>query len=135
MTAAPGGAANRLARGALGRQRLGRGLRRGRGRRVPSAHRRRHVEGIVGLGFGGKGLDRELCRRQRLGIEALGNIVALVGSVRVALRRRQAEPFEGFGKVLFDADAAGIEDAEIELAVRDAAIGGQIGRASCRERV
>jgi len=36
---------------------------------------------------------------------------------------REAEPFEGFGEVLFDADAAGIEDAEIELAVGDAAIG------------
>ena len=48
----------------------------------------------------------------------------LRAGVRVALRCRQAEPFEGFGEVLFDADAAGIEDAEVELAVGDAAIGG-----------
>src|SRR5207237_10406008 len=50
--------------------------------------------------------------------------VALATGVRVALGCRQAEPFEGFGEVLFDADAAGIEDAEVELAVGDAAVGG-----------
>src|SRR5204862_6706877 len=35
----------------------------------------------------------------------------------------EADPFEVFGEVLLDADAAGIEDAEVELAVGDAAIG------------
>src|SRR5262249_60066490 len=79
--------------------------------------------GVVGLRFGGKGLDRELGCRERLGIEALGDIVALARGVRVALRRRQAEPFERLGKVLLDADAAGVEDAEVELAVGDATIG------------
>ena len=83
----------------------------------------RHVDGVVGLRFRREGLDRELGRSQRLGVEPLGDIVALADRIRVALRRGQAEPFEGFGEVLFDADAAGIEDAEVELAVGDAAIG------------
>src|SRR6185437_6931706 len=113
-------------RGALGRNRPGGRLgRAGLGRRgIPSAGRRRHVNGVVGLRFRGEGLDRELGRRQRLRVEPFGDVVALVGCVGIALRRGQAEPFEGFGEVLFDADAAGIEDAEVELAVRDAAIGG-----------
>src|SRR6202041_2681757 len=92
-------------------------------RRVPSAGRACDVDGVVGLGFRCKGLDCELCRSQRLGVEPLGDIVALARRIRVALRRGQAEPFEGFGEILFDADAAGIEDAEVELAVGDAAVG------------
>ena len=37
--------------------------------------------------------------------------------------RRQAEPFEVFGEVLLNADATGIENAQIELAIGNAAIG------------
>ena len=84
---------------------------------------RRHIDGVVGLRFRREGLDRELGCRQRLGVEALGDIVAFATGIRVALRRRQAEPFERLGEILFDADAAGIKDAEVELAVGDAAIG------------
>src|SRR5205814_8979423 len=93
-----GGTAGRLAGGRSwpGRSLLRRRLRGDGGRAIPSARRGRHVDRIVGLGFGGKGLDRELCCRQRLGIEALGNIVAFTRCVRVALRSRQTEPFEGF---------------------------------------
>ena len=112
-----------LTGGALGRNRLRRGLRGVACAAVPSAGRGRHVDGVVGLGLRREGLDREFCRRQRLGVEPLGDIVAFADGIRIALRRGQAEPFEGFGEVLFDADAAGIEDAEVELAVGDAAIG------------
>src|ERR1700733_8910349 len=93
-------------------------------RRIPTARRSRDVDGIVGLGFSREGLDRELGRGQRLGIETLGNVVALATSVNIALRCGQAEPLEGFGEVLVNADAAGVENAEIILAVGDAAIGG-----------
>src|SRR5207249_3388225 len=81
-------------------------------------------DGVVGLRLRRKGLDREPGRRQRLDVEALGDIVALAPRIRIALASGEAEPFEGFGEVLFDADAAGIEDAEVELAVGDAAVGG-----------
>src|ERR1700726_3690878 len=90
---------------------------------VPSASGGRHIDSVVRLRFRHEGLDRQFCRSQRLGVEPLGDIVALAPGIRVALRRGQAEPLEGFGEVLFDADAAGIEDAEVELAVRDAAVG------------
>src|SRR3954464_14349488 len=94
-------------RGALGGDRLGRRLGRGlRWARVPATGRGRDVDGVVGLRLRREGLDRELGRRQRLGVEAFGNIVALAAGIRVALGRREAEPFEGFGEVLFDADAA-----------------------------
>src|SRR5258707_5332794 len=115
-----------LYRGALGGNRLGHGLDGacwGR-RAVPAAGGGRRIDSGLWLRFGGKGLDRELGGGERLGVKAFRNIVTLVRRVRVALRRRQAEPFEGFGEVLFDADAAGIENAEGELAVRDAAVGG-----------
>src|ERR1700761_4353985 len=105
--------------GALERGRFG----LGRGG-VPAAGRGRDVDGVVGLWLRREGLDREFRRRQRLGVEALGDIVALVAGIDVTLGGRQAEPFEGFGEVLVDADAAGVEDAEVELAVGDAAIGG-----------
>src|SRR5258707_1322837 len=78
--------------------------------------------GGVGLRLRRKGLDRERGRGQRLGIEALGDIVALAAGIRIALGCSEAEPFEGFSEILFDADAAGIEDTEVELAVGDAAI-------------
>jgi hypothetical protein len=90
----------------------------------PSRRRAGDIDGVVGLRLGREGLDRELGRRQRLGVEALRDIVALAAGVGVALGCRQAEPFEGFGEVLLHADAAGIEDAEVELAVGDAALGG-----------
>src|SRR5262245_23912903 len=88
----------------------------GLGRRiVPAASGGRDVDGVVGLRLGGKGLDRELCGGQRLRVEAFGDVVALAAGVGIALRGREAEPLEGFGEVLVDADAAGIEDAEIVL--------------------
>src|SRR5215212_11812013 len=108
--------------GALGRSRLGAGLARGGRRcRIPATGGCRHVDGVVGLRLHRKGLDREPGRSLRLDVEALGDIVALAPGIRVALGCREAEPFEGFGEVLFDTDAAGIEDAEVELAVGDAA--------------
>src|SRR6185312_9042552 len=114
-------------RRALAGCRLHPGLRRSRagchGRRIPTARRYCHIDGVIRLLLRRKGLDRELCRRERLWIEPLGDIVALARGIGIALRRRQAEPLEGFGKVLFDADAAGIEDAEVELAVADPAVG------------
>ena len=103
-------------------RRVCRGCRRRR--RIPATGRGRHIDGGVGLRLRRKGLDRKLGRGQRLGVEPLGDIVALAAGIRIALGGREAEPFEGFGEVLFDADAAGIEDAEVELAVGDAAIGG-----------
>src|SRR6185312_14279396 len=113
--------------GALGCNWLGGGLARGRrerGRRIPAAGGRGDIDGVVGLRLRRERLDREPCRRLRLDVEALGDVVALAAGIRVALGCREAEPFEGLGKVLFNADAAGIEDAEVELAVGDAAIGG-----------
>src|SRR5258708_9040672 len=104
-------------RGGLGGARL-------RRRAVPAAGGGRGVDGGLRLRFDGKGLDREPGGRERLGVQPFRNIVTLVRRVRVALRRCQAEPFEGFGEVLFDADAAGIEDTEVELAVGNAAVGG-----------
>src|SRR5580700_4750684 len=56
-------------------------------RRIPSARRRRHIDSVVGLGFGGEGLDRELCCGERLRIEPLGNVVALATGIGVALGR------------------------------------------------
>src|SRR5438552_12618072 len=110
---------------ALGRGRLGAGLACGRyGSSIPAAGGWRHADGVVGLRLRREGLDREPGRRQRLDIEPLGNVVALAPRIRVALGCREAEPFEGFGQILFDADAAGIEDAEVELTVGDAAVGG-----------
>src|SRR5439155_15006573 len=84
----------------------------------------RDVDGVVGLRLGAKCLDRELGGGERLRVEPLGDVVALAGRIGVTLGRREREPFVGFGEVLLDADAAGIEDAEVELAVGDAAIGG-----------
>src|SRR5581483_6944603 len=128
----------RLMRGrrrALRRGRLRYLGRRGvRGRGVPAAGGGRDVDGIVGLRLGGEGLDRELGRGERLGIEALGDIVALLRGVRVALGCREAEPLEGFGEVLLDADAAGIEDAEVKLAVGDAAVS-RLAEPACRALV
>jgi hypothetical protein len=51
---------------AFGRNRLGRGLCRIglRRRAIPSAGRARHIDGVIGLGFGREGLDRKLGRRQ-----------------------------------------------------------------------
>src|SRR5689334_6485705 len=80
-------------------------------RRIPAAGGGRYVDGVVGLRLRREGLDREPGGSQRLGVEALGDIVALAAGVGVALGSGEAEPFEGFGEVLFDADAAGIEDA------------------------
>src|SRR3954469_20194361 len=112
--------------GALGRgDRLGAGLAGGRcGSETPAAGGRGHVDSVVGLRLRRKGLDREPGRRLRLDVEALGDIVALAPGIGVALGCSEAEPFEGFGEVLFDTDAAGIEDAEVELAIGNAAIGG-----------
>src|SRR5262245_6383061 len=90
---------------------------------VPAAGGRRDVDRVVGLGLGAKGLDRELGGGERLRVEALCDVVALACRIRVSLCRGEAEPFVGFGEVLLDADAAGIEDAEVVLAVGDATIG------------
>src|SRR6516164_10977813 len=103
------------------RSRLGCG--RLRDSRVPSADRRSDSDGIVGLRLGDEGLDCELGCGQRLRVETFGDVVALEGCVCIALGRGEAEPFEGLREVLFDADASRIEDAEIELAVGDAAVG------------
>ena len=100
----------------LGHTGLGRGT-------VPATGRGCDIDGIVRLRLGGKGLDRELCGGERLRVEAFCDIVALAGGVGVALRCGEAEPLEGFGEVLFDADTAGIEDAEIVLAVGHAPVG------------
>src|SRR5262245_45975931 len=81
--------------GALGRSRLGGGLAHvGRGR-VPTAGGGGHVDGVFGLRLHAEGLDREPGRCQRLGVEPLGDIVALAAGVGIALRGREAEPFEG----------------------------------------
>ena len=76
-----------------------------------------------GCGSGVKVWIASLAAASDCGSSRLATSSRLRRGVGVALRRRQAEPFEGFGEVLFDADAAGIEDAEVELAVGDAAIG------------
>src|SRR4051794_11948471 len=72
-------------RGALCRNRLGRGLcGDGLGRRaVPAAGRGRGVDGGVGLRLGGKGLDRELGGSERLGVEPFGNIITLASRVGI----------------------------------------------------
>src|SRR5947207_996503 len=104
----------------------GRGRLDWRGRRgtVPSAGGRLDVHRLVGRRIGRPGLHRKLRGDERLLVEPGGDIVALLSRVLVALLSCKREPLVGFGEVLVDADSAGIEDAEIVLAVRDAAIGG-----------
>ncbi len=62
------------------------------------------------LRLGRPGLHRGLRRRQRLLVEPGADVVALLGGFPVALAGREREPLVGFGQVLLDADAAGIED-------------------------
>jgi len=60
-----GGMVSRLARrcGPPGRGLFRHWLRGAGGRTIPSARWGRRVDGVVGLGFGGESLNRELCRR------------------------------------------------------------------------
>src|SRR6266702_8677901 len=108
----------------LRRDRLRRWLRARLRTTVPAAGGRHDIDGVVRLRLGAKGLDRKFGGGERLRIETLGDVVALAGSIRVTLGGRKGEPFVGLGEVLLHADAAGIEDAEVELAVGDAAVGG-----------
>src|ERR1043166_2594970 len=115
------GAAGGLASGAFaGRSRLC----RGGGGAVPAAGRGLHVHRLLGRRVDREGLHRELGGDERLLVDARRNVVPLLGRVLVALVGGEREPLVGLGEVLFDADAAGIQDAEIVLAVGDAAVGG-----------
>jgi hypothetical protein len=61
---------------------------------------------------------------ERFRLHRLRDLVASLASVAVALLGRQREPFVGLDKVDADAEAPGIEHAQIILAVGDVEIGG-----------
>ena len=63
-------------------------------------------------------------RRHRLGVERLGDIVARLGGIGIAAAGGQREPLVRLLEVSADAEAAGIEHAQVELAVGHAAVGG-----------
>jgi hypothetical protein len=96
------------------------GRRRNGGRIVPAALRNRNVEGVVRLRLGDETLRRLLGAGQFVGIQARGDLVALLGGFAVALRRCQSEPLVRLCDVLVGAEATGAQDAEIILAVGDA---------------
>ena len=98
----------------------------GRRRRdaVPAARRDPHLDRRLGLRQRLPGLRGRHRRRQRLLVEAAGDLVAFLGGVTVAFAAGEREPLERFRQVGLDADAAGIEDRQIVLAVDDAVVGG-----------
>ncbi len=69
---------------------------------------------------GVKVCDAERAAASEACIESGADVVALLAASRSPCSGREREPFVGFRQVLLDADAAGIEDAEIILAVGDA---------------
>src|SRR3569623_2078032 len=91
---------------------------------IPSAGRCGNLERLGRLLLNLEGLGRELGFGERCRIEPLGDVVTLVRGIGITLRCGEAEPFIGFGEVLFDADAARVKNAEVELAVGDAVFGG-----------
>ena len=80
------------------------------------------VSALTGFGFPQLGRGARLL--ELLGPQRVGDLVALGGGVAVAGLGDQREPFVGFLEALRHADALGGEDAEIELAVLDAELGG-----------
>src|SRR6202035_5517995 len=92
--------------------------------RVPSRPRRLDVYRGARLRRRGPGLHRKPRCGERLWVETGGNFVAFLRRVLVALDRGQRKPFVGLGVILRHAGAAGVQDAEIVLAVGDAVIGG-----------
>src|SRR5438132_408379 len=91
---------------------------------VPATGRDLHVHGFLGRQVGGPGLHRKLRGDERLLVQARSDIVAFLGRVLIALLGRERKPLVGFREVLVDADAAGVKDAEIVLAVCNAPVGG-----------
>src|SRR6476619_6747864 len=100
--------------------------RLGRCRRyvVPATRGRLEIDRLVGLALGSEALRGELRRRQRLLVEPRRNLIALLGSVAVAVCGGQREPPIGFRQIGLNADAAGEKDGQIVLAVGDAVTGG-----------
>src|SRR5271163_1664358 len=93
-------------------------------RLIPVTWRRLDVHRVFRLWLGRPLLRRELGSRERLLIEMGRHLVALLGGIAVALIGGEQEPLVGLRVILFDADAARVENGEIVLAVGDAAIGG-----------
>src|SRR6185369_16285907 len=91
---------------------------------IPAARWRLEIGGLVGLALGSEALRGELRRRQRLLVEPRRNLIALLGSVVVAVCGGQREPPIGFRQIGLNADAAGKKDGQIVLAVGDAVAGG-----------
>src|SRR3954469_24788714 len=91
---------------------------------VPAARWRLEIGGLVGLALGSETLRGELRRSQRLLVEPRRNLIALLGSVAVAVCGGQREPPIGFRQIGLNADAAGEKDGQIVLAVGDAVTGG-----------
>ena len=83
------------------------------------AHLPGHVEEILALSPRPKGVWFQLGIRHE---EAAARLSA--AGIDVALGGGEAEPFEGFSEILFHADAAGVKNAEVVLAIGDAARGG-----------
>src|SRR4051794_17061883 len=91
---------------------------------VPAARWRLEIGRLVGLALGSEALRGELRRRQRLLVEPCRNLIALLGSVVVAVRGGQREPPIGFRQIGLNANAAGKKDGQIVLAVGNAVTGG-----------
>src|ERR1043166_6062536 len=88
--------------------------------------------GLTSMASAGCGSAAKLCpaplpprrgRRGRWRVEPRRHVVAFLVRVLVALLRGEREPFVGFGEICFDADAARVKDAEVVLAVGNAAVG------------
>ena len=93
------------------------GMRRGRGRGIPSGRRSLDFDRGFRLRLGTPALNRLRRALERLRIETRSDVIPLLGRFDVAFARRQREPLVGFGQVLLDTDAARVEDGKIVLAV------------------
>src|SRR5690606_19360390 len=65
-----------------------------------------------------------------LGAQRLGDVVARLAGVGVAIARRKGEPLVGLLEILLDAETTGIEHAKVELAVGHATCG-SLGEPLC----
>src|SRR5580698_11006082 len=91
---------------------------------VPAGGRRFHVDRFIGLRHGFPGLYCKPRSGERLLIKLRSDFVAFLSSIFIALIGSEREPFVRLSEVLRHADTARIQDAEIVLAVGDAAISG-----------
>ena len=94
--------------------------------RIPAGGGRRDIIGRLVGDARLVGFEQRLGGGEPLGVEAHGDIVTLLAGVLVALLIGEREPHPGLLEVLLDAEAAGIEDGEIVLAVAHAVFGGLV---------